>query len=172
MKKNFYTVLILLLVNINLSFSQERQTLTAEDLTLLVGVWEGSLTYRDYQTDEPYTLPAMIQISNTEDKHTLKVVTSFPNEPKANNTSTWIISENGTKLNGEKVVSVKKLGDGGCEIITNEEGIDGNDNKPALMKITYTIGKETFTNKKEVLFEGTKEWIERNKFSATRSTKQ
>ena len=70
-----------------------------------------------------------------------------------------------TSFDGYAIVSRKALADGSVEINTTHNGHDGNDNKKAIIRKTYTIGKNTFTNRKEVQFEGTTAWIMRTEYS-------
>ena len=79
-----------------------------------------------------------------------------------------IISTDGTILDGYKIISNKQLAEGGIEIISEKKGIDGNDNKGARIRHIFLITKNTFTNKKEVLFEGTDKWLLRNTYSFTK----
>jgi len=93
---------------------------------------------------------------------------SYPDEPKANSADTITISGNGKMINKERVRSKKKLDNGKLEIITEINGVDGNDNKPAIIRTTYTVGKNTYTNIKEIQFTGQNEWIKRHEYSYTR----
>lgn len=64
--------------------------------------------------------------------------------------------------------SKKFLPNGNIEIVTEYYGIDGNDNKSALIRHTYTVGKSIFIKKKQVQFKGKSEWINRHEYSYTR----
>ena len=70
----------------------------------------------------------------------------YPDEPKATSSDTLTISNSGKMVNNETVKSKRKLGNGNTEIITELLGKDGNDNKPALIRTTYTVGKNIYTN--------------------------
>jgi len=54
------------------------------------------------------------------------------------------------------------------QIITETNGVDGNDNKKALIKHIYTISKKTFIKRKEVKFEEEDKFIMRNEFKMFR----
>ena len=73
-------------------------------------------------------------------------------------------------LNNERIISKGKNKWGDLEIITEENGIDGNDNKPAVFRHTYTIGKAVLINKKEVQFEGQNIWIKRHEYAYAKTT--
>jgi len=67
--------------------------------------------------------------------------------------------------NGKPITSRSIIEDGAIQIVTEFPGRDGNDNKQALVKNIYTIGINTFDMRKEVLFEGSKEWKKRNEYN-------
>jgi hypothetical protein len=91
----------------------------------------------------------------------------YPKEPNANSSDTITISDDGKYIDKEEVKSRKILADGTIEIITEEPGTDGNDNKPAIIRHTYTFGKKVFIKRKEVQFLGQTEWIKRNEYNYT-----
>ena len=138
----------------------------ADDLKTIIGEWEGSLTYLDYQTNEPFTMPANLIIEQGKNENKLVLKNIYPNEPKANNKSKIKISKDGSLLNKNKVVSREKSENGHLQIQTEHEGKD--DNKKALIRYTYTIGTNVFTIRKEVQFNKNNDWIKRSEFSHTR----
>ena len=44
------------------------QSFQIKDLAASTGSWQGKLTYLDYSSGKPYTMPANIKISLTENK--------------------------------------------------------------------------------------------------------
>ncbi len=154
-----------LFINAN---AQKPTVLQKADLAMLCGSWKGSLTYLDYQSGKPYTMPANTIISAIPQTNHLLVEMIYPNEPKANGKDTLLVNAGLTNFDGNAVVSRKVLPDGSVEIITKHNGQDGNDNKNAIIRKTYTIGKNKFINRKDVQFVGTTEWIKRNEYSYTK----
>lgn len=148
--------------------AQKTVALQKTDLTMLCGSWKGSLTYLDYQSGKPYTMPANTNISAIPQTNHLLVEMIYPNEPKANGKDTLLVNASFTSFDGNTIVSRKVLADGSIEIITKRNGQDGNDNKNAIIQKTYTIGKNKFVNRKDVQFEGSTEWIKRHEYSYTR----
>jgi hypothetical protein len=148
--------------------AQKPSVLQKADLAMLCGSWKGSLTYLDYQSGKPYTMPANANISTLPNSNNLLMEMIYPNEPKANGKDTLMVNEGLTSFDGYPIVSRKTLADGSVEIITKHNGKDGNDNKNAIIRKTYTIGKNKFVNRKDVQFEGTTEWIKRNEYSYTK----
>jgi hypothetical protein len=156
------------IVPLFLSLTIVAQTITVKDLQLLPGSWKGSLTYIDYASGKPYTMPANAAIVQTQQVGQYLVAFTYPGEPKANGTDTFLISQNGKLFNGAKIVQLQHLENGGVIITTVQDGRDGNDNKKAILKHTYTIQKNIFINRKEVKFYDEKKWMLRNEYRFNR----
>ena len=159
----------IVLSSLCMAYSQAQQPrFTSTDVKLLSGQWRGTLTYLDYSTKKPYTMPADVQVSHLPKDNLLLFAHTYPNEPKANGTDTVVISADGRMLDKEVLQSKSVLSDGNLEIVTEKEGVDGNDNKPARLRYTYTLGQHVFIKRKDVKFEGQTGWINRHTFSYTR----
>ncbi len=157
-------VFILLIIGRTISFAQHPVKISTADFRPVLGKWEGSLTYLDYKSGTPYTMPANVEISRLAGTPDLLVKQSYPDEPEANEADTVMIAAKGTLLDGEKVVSKRKLTDGNMEIVTEIQGVDGNENKPARMRHTYTLGRNVYLVRKDVLFDDEKEWVMRHEY--------
>jgi hypothetical protein len=134
----------------------------------LTGSWQGTLTYLDYSSGKPYTMPANIEVKRIKKTNKFAVSNIYPNEMSANSTDTLTISKDGKYINKELVKSKQTLASGDIEIVTEASGIDGNDDKPAIFRHTYTIGKTTYKKRKDVQFKGESQWINRHEYSYTR----
>ncbi len=154
------TLLIVTISNAQINF----KTLS-KDFQNISGSWQGCLTYLDYSSGKPYTMPAEIDIERIG--KTIKFIFSniYPNETSANSIDTITISTDGKYIDKELVKSRRKLPNGDIEIITEELGKDGNDNKLATFRHTYTFGKTIYKNRKDVQFSGQTEWINRHEYS-------
>ena len=155
-----YTLTTLTLIVSLFVYSQAQ--ITSEDLSVVIGNWEGNLTYLDYQSGKPYSMPANLVVEQGKDKNSLVLNYIYPNEPKANSSGKLKITKNGTLLNKHLVTSRKELENGHIQFQTEHEGRD--DNKKALIQYTYIMGEELFVIRKEVQFEKEGEWIKRNEF--------
>ena len=131
------------------------------------GKWKGSLTYLDYSSGKPYSMPANITITANKQQG-LILSLEYPDEPKANGKDTLVISADGAMLDGATVVSNKKNTDGIREVITERKGTDGNENRKAILRHIYRIGKKVFISRKEVRFEGEEKFILRNEYKMNR----
>lgn len=155
-------LLSLLILLSSATFSQKAAKISKKDFKNLIGYWTGSLTYLDYSSGKPFTLPADVEIRQLSTKNQFEFIHIYPDEPKANGSVTVTLSEDGTLLGNQQVVSNRKLKNGDREIITEIMGTDGNDDKPALMRYTTIFGKESYINRKDVQFVGEESWIMRN----------
>jgi hypothetical protein len=141
-------------------------TVSVNDFKPAFGKWQGTITYLDYSTGKSFTMPANLTITK-KDAEQLVFAFEYPKEPKANGKDTLTISDDGTMIDDAIVVSKQK--ENGTMIITAEKnGVDGNDNKKAVMRYVYTIGKKIFCKRKEVKFDGEEKWIMRNEYKMSR----
>jgi hypothetical protein len=132
------------------------------------GNWKGTLTYLDYTSGKPYTLPVNLYMDQNAGSLTDLIFNyTYPTEPKANSKDIVKISEDGRSLNNERVVELVHGRDINY-ISTETHGQDGNDHKPATIRHVYALGKEILDIKKEVKFDGEENWILRNEYSLKR----
>ncbi|MFY7788951.1 MAG: hypothetical protein ACOVQA_13875 [Thermoflexibacteraceae bacterium] len=139
-----------------------------KDIAPLIGKWEGSLTYLDYTSQKPYTMPANIHFEVANDKNKLICKNIYPDEPKANSTDTLVLSNDGKQLDKKPIKSKKVLADGAIEIITEYLGKDGNEQKSALIRLTYTFNDKYFSKRKDIRFVGQTAWIQRHEYKYKR----
>lgn len=143
-------------------------SVSVKDFKPAYGKWTGTITYLDYTSGKPFTMPANVTISkNKKDPNQLILAFEYPEEPKANGNDTLTISRDGTMIDDTKVVS-KAEREGVLQIMTEKNGADGNDNKKALVRYVYSISKRSFIKKKEVKFDGEDKFIIRNEFKMSR----
>lgn len=143
-----------------------KKTVNPEDIKIILGDWTGSLTYIDYSSNEPYTMPADVSVNQGKNKNKLSLNFKYPNEPNANSQGQISISKKRDKINKEIVVSKRELSNGRIEIITEYNGKDNK--KKALIRNKYIFGSNQFEIRKEVKFENSNEWIMRNEYSFKR----
>jgi len=160
------TLLFVLILNIGTTLLAQgsNQVIEKVDIDNLIGEWTGTLTYIDYNSNKPYSMPCELSVTPKRKYRKLKRYYTYPNEPKANSKGKFKFSKDRSKIGGKRIVSRTKNVDGDAEIITEYTGKDGNDNKKALIRNIYTIGSNTFIITKKVQFEGSTEWIKRNEY--------
>lgn len=167
-KQLLYTVIFLLSV-FNLPAQQHTKEFQIADLSGSLGKWIGSLTYLDYTSGKPYTMPADISISFATNPAGYIMTYEYPNEPKANEVDTTYLKDN--YFGKEKVMQFNIKPSGDFILVTAYEGTDGNDNKKAVLRHTYTLEGNSFSIKKDVQFKGTSKWIKRHEYLLTKEKK-
>jgi hypothetical protein len=160
---NTKSMWVLSLLIISASFTQETMSVSVDDFSPAYGKWKGSLTYLDYSSGKPYTMPADVTIEPL--KAQIVLAYEYPKEPQANGTDTLKITSNGTMIDGAKVVSKRVVAKGKLEIITEATGVDGNEKREALIRHTFAISWDLFSIRKDVKFKGENNWIKRNEYS-------
>lgn len=113
-------------------------------------------------------MPANLNVKDFKSSNLIVCSLIYPKEPGANSLDTIFISKDGRLLNKEPVKTKRKLDKDNLEIVTEINSIDGNDNKPAIIRHTYTLGSSTYSIKKEVQFAGQTQWILRNEYKFIR----
>jgi quinol monooxygenase YgiN len=152
-----------------LSLSAKAQSVQVKDLSSAVGSWEGQLTYLDYSSAKPFTMLANIKIDLTANSKGFIMGYEYPKEPHANSKDTTFIV--GNNFGKDKIVEFKIDPNGDYKLTTEVEGIDGNDNKKAILRHTYHFKSNTFSIVKDVKFAGTDKWIKRNEYLLNRKGK-
>lgn len=158
----FIAVLIPWFHNVN----AQTNSVSAKDFLVISGCWQGTLTYLDYKSGKPYSMPANLDVKQAGNLFLFE--NKYPNEPSANAGDTIMLSGDGHLLNNEQVLSNTVLDSGKREIITEATGTDGNDNRKARFRYTYFLGKNEFSRKKEIMFNGDSTWIRRHEYRYNR----
>lgn len=158
---------ILIVFALLFSFENYAQnTISPDDLNILLGEWTGTLTYIDYSSNKPFTMPANLIVKEGKNENQLLLFINYPNEPNANSKDKIRISKNGSQLNKNDVKSKQRLSNGQVQITTEYLGKDNN--MKALIKNVYILGKNLFVIRKEVKFENSKDWLIRNEYKYIR----
>lgn len=148
------------------SSADTSERISPEDLNIILGKWTGSLTYIDYRTNNPFTMPSNVDVKQGKNENQLLLLFAYPKEPNANSKDKIKISDDGQQLNKKEVKSRQKLSDGTTQITTEYLGKDNN--KPALIRNIYILGDKLFVIRKEVNFENANDWMLRNEYSFKR----
>jgi hypothetical protein len=166
---SFLTKILSSVIIFSFAFTNQSITVSGNDFKPAFGDWKGSLTYLDYTSGKPYTMPANVSIQISS-KNNNEIIFSYqyPNEPKANGNDTLAIKEKGTMIDNSKIIARKNNADGSLQIETERNGKDGNQNKDAVIKHIYIISKNNFISRKEVKFMDDNNWIKRNEYLFSR----
>jgi len=160
---NFFlnnTLMALVFLVSQVNYSQN--TITPDDLQIIFGEWKGTLTYIDYGTNKPFTMPANVTVEAGKNEYQIQLLINYPKEPNANSKDKIKISKDGLLINKNKIQSRQKLADEDIEIITEYYGKDNN--KKALIRNIYLLGHKRFIIRKEVKFNDSENWVMRNEY--------
>ena len=146
-------------------YVEEGPTLSATDFLAIEGDWVGTLTYTDYGSGKPTVIAANASVTLTSDNK-IDYTISYPDEPWEDSKSTMKISKDGRLLDGH-VVSERITAEDGILIVTTRyRGED--DNRPADIRQTYGLGKMNFYIRKDVQFDDSDTYLQRNTYAFTR----
>jgi hypothetical protein len=158
---------IILVWFVALFFSAFAQTpkVKVKDLQNLTGAqWTGTLTYLDYRKNTRVSIPSNLTVTQSkDDKSSWIFEYQYPDEPKANSKETIAISKDGKTFDGKTVIERTRLADKTLKIVMEKSGSDND--KKALFRFTYLLGKTSFSIKKEVRYEETTDFFVRNEYS-------
>lgn len=146
--------------------SYGQNTMTPTDFNVLMGEWTGTLTYMDYSSSKPFTMPANLTVEQGKNENQLVLFNSYPNEPHANSKDKIQISKDGSQVNNIDIKSVEAMPDGQIQIMTTYIGKDNK--KRAQIRNVYNIGNSRFVIRKEVKFENSENWLVRNEYKYVR----
>ena len=150
------------------SVTLENKT-TISDFHSLSGKWKGQLTYLDYNSNKPVSIPANTLFEMVSDSSFDQFI-YYTDEPHKNADSRYIIRENGTVLNEMKLVE-RKEEKGKLLLVFEYRGPDGNDNRMATMQRVMELTGIELTITKMVKFDGEENYIQRHQYRFTRSLK-
>ena len=159
---NIFTVFTLLISHGNYS----QNTISPDDLDIISGKWKGTLTYLDYSTNKPFTMPANVSVERGKNAYQVQLFISYPKEPNANSKDRIIISKDGVLLNKTRVISREILPNQEIKITTEYSGKDNR--KKGLIRNVYIFGMQRFIIRKEVKFKDSADWLIRNEYNFAR----
>lgn len=143
----------------NVLLSQSN-VLTIQDFNFLNNSnWQGSLMYVNYSDNKEVFIPTSLTISIKN--NTVNLLTTYPNEPKANSKSVIKLRKKGTYFGNEKVDNIERRQDGSLLVKTSYNGRD-NGQKAIFYKF-YELGVSSVIITKEVQLIGTHQTFIRNK---------
>ncbi len=169
MIKRFAFTISFILSSLCLLYSQNDSIelkIQDSELNMLEGDWEGMLTYTDYQSGKPYSMPAHLSIKWSKKNQVLILSHRYPNEPKANNSEKIKISKDRKKIGNKTITSKNELLNGQIQFECEFEGKDNN--KKALIKKTYMLSPEMLIIKKEIRSVQKDQWLLRNEYNYKR----
>ena len=150
-----------------LTLNGTAQTVTGNDFKCLEGKWKGALTYLDYSSHQPVTIPAHAEFA-VKTATEMELAFIYPDEPSHNSVQQYQLKENNSLLNNARVLLRETLPGGFLKMVTEEKGTDGNDGKPAVFRQEWIIHSNRFTLTKLVKFADAGEFFQRHQYVFTR----
>jgi hypothetical protein len=148
--------------------SADPPSVREDDLRRMSGAqWKGTLSYLDYQTSRTTTIPSHLTVTRSAgDPRAWIFAYEYPEEPRANSVDTVVVAADGRSIGEAAVVERTTLPDGTLRLVARQSGKDNN--RDATFRFTYLIGESRVSFRKEVMYEGTAEYFERNEYAWTR----
>lgn len=168
MNKKIFAISIFVLLDLTNVVAQKSATVSLKEFKCLIGCWQGTLNYSGTIIRKPYTTTAELVVKQILASNKFEFINIYTKDPKENVADTITVSGDGRKLNEGNVKSKQYTKDGNIEIITEALGFDHDNNKAALVRQTYTIGKKLYNYKKQVQVEGQEDWLDRQEFTYSR----
>ncbi len=97
--KNTLSKILIVFIFLLPIHNYSQNIVTTDDLKILVGEWVGTLTYIDYSTNNPFTMPVNLNVKQGKNNYQLILNINYPKEPNANSKDKIKISKDGIQLN-------------------------------------------------------------------------
>ena len=144
----------------------EEALVTSADFNALAGEsWSGSLNYLDYSSSTEERIPVEVRFDEPDSNKVVYRI-KYPGEAQYNTTEKLKWSRDGRKLNGEMIISRSRESDGTTILVTQFEGQDNN--RPAKIRMTYSLNESALTISKHVRFEDEAGFFRRNAYELVR----
>ncbi|MEO7768252.1 MAG: hypothetical protein ABIS01_12530 [Ferruginibacter sp.] len=166
--QKIFSTLIFLMLTIYSAGAQNRTSISPVVFKNLTGCWQGRLNYSGTVIRKPYSTPAELVIKQTGMPGKFEFLNIYTKDPNENVPDTITISNDGRKINDATIKSNQTTPDGNLKIVAEVLGFDHDNNKAAIIRHTYTIGKNIYTYKKETQPEGQTDWLEKQEFKYVR----
>lgn len=146
---------------------ESRPRLEALDFKPAQGDWKGQLRYLDYTSDTLRTIPASARLLMDEPGG-FDLYIFYAEEPSKNDRSAYRVEAEGTRVNG--MTLVEKRDSAGTRILVfDEEGLDGNDKRPATIRRIWQVSPQRFAIIKQIRWKGETVFFERHRYQFARS---
>lgn len=137
------------------------------DFEIVKGKWNGTLTYLDYSSNKPVSIPANTLIEIVDDS-TFDQYVYYTAEPDKNKKSRSVLNKRGDMLSEKKLLTKAILADGSIRIVLESNGPDGNDHRPATFQHVMILSPTVFKVTKLVKFNGESVFFQRHEYAYSR----
>jgi hypothetical protein len=164
MNKKILVAFFFTTLTIFATVGQRSTGITPSTFKTLLGCWQGTLHYSGTMIRKPYTTTAELVVSQIGKSHKFTFLHNYTKDTNDYKADTISISNNGRKLNDQRIKSKQYTNTGTLKVVTEVAGFDDDNNKAVIVRGIYTIGKQLYTYKRQVKPEGQTEWLERQEF--------
>lgn len=141
-------------------------TVSVEDFRVLDGEpWRGELDYLNFESDERTVIPVGMKILSIDGRR-IGYGVQFPGEEQYNMRDEFRFSSDSSSIGDGTVISKERTASGILQVVTLEDGEDAG--QSATIRMTYLISPTTFSLRKDVKYESTDVFFNRNEFSFER----
>lgn len=135
------------------------------DFDGLIGpMWRGTLTYLDYTSGKPTTIPSSLAVTK-DGPGAWKVAFGYDDEPHSNAASVLrVIDDGAALLNGDTRERVVLRRAGSDEVAVTTEFTGTDNDRPATIRKMYTVAAGEASLRKMVRFDGEAEFITRHEY--------
>lgn len=159
---------VMLFICICLFFiNAKAQKINSGDLDQLTGKWTGKLTYLDYTSNRPESIPSLLTVAKKRNS-LYRFSFSYPGESGRSSVENFLVSEDGKTISKMRIVEYVKTPGGEFKLVLEEKGKDGNNHRPALFHHIVASSGEKLVLTKMVKFNGEEEFFQRNQYVFTR----
>ena len=139
-----------------------------DDFKPLSGLYQGTLTYRDYSSDKIVTLQTVSNVSFDEKSMNIKILINEWGKDYTQNYNYKI--KNGALVNNGAwdTESIDKGEEGKLRLVVTQKGKDGNKNRPCIFRVTFDGDDQHFSITKEVRFLDEADFFIRNRYTFQR----
>jgi hypothetical protein len=146
---------------------------TPADLDLLLptsSIWKGTLTYLDYTSNKPTTIPSTFKLTQaTDSSFAWNFAIGYDEEPHANSATRLELQDFGRVLQlGDTAETVLSSIRQGNRVDIATEFTAEDDNKPATIRKVYIISPNAFSMQKLVKFADQPDFFERHIYQWSR----
>ena len=159
---------LFLLISILAANAITAQTISAEDLNLMQGIWDGYLYYTDYQDDQSQvSLKTKLTVEVSNGSARLNFDYTEPNGKIVSSKSKmkYIDTEYFSYGGKNKIVEQMK-NDSSWKLVTETTGKDNN--RSSLIRYEINVSSDTLNLRKLVKYDGTDVFFQRNSHTFTK----
>lgn len=149
----------------SVEFSEAGPVAKIQDFETIVGDWQGTLTYSDYSSGKQVIIKSNAMVSRVSENQ-IEYTVSYPDEPWEDTQAVVKLSEGGRLLDGHVVTNRSVVEQG--EILLTTMHLGEDDNRPADIRLTYSLSPTDFKIQKDVRFSGSQDFLFRNVYAFAR----